>query len=162
MEKEICVKMVLNAWHSALSQVDKIFTELTNDQLQKEIVPGGNRGIYLLGHFAAVHDQMLPLLVLGQSLFPHLHIPFIRTADKDITDWPSTDDLRNAWADVNAALANGIPTITTNEWFQRHTSVSEQDFSKEPHRNKLNVMISRTNHLQYHLGQLVLLKKQIQ
>lgn len=162
MENEIFVKMVLNAWHTALSQVDKVFNELTNDQLQKEIVPRGNRGIYLLGHFAAVHDQMLPLLGLGQPLVPELHIRFIRTADKDITDWPSTDELRNAWVDVNNALAKGIPVITPSEWFQRHTSVSEQDFSKEPHRNKLNVMISRTNHLQYHLGQLVLLKKQMQ
>jgi len=36
-------------------------------------------------------------------------------------------------------------------------AVSDEDFSKEPHRNKLNVIINRTNHMSYHLGQLILL-----
>jgi hypothetical protein len=36
--------------------------------------------------------------------------------------------------------------------------ISEQDFAKEPMRNKLNVLINRTNHLAYHYGQLRLIK----
>jgi hypothetical protein len=32
--------------------------------------------------------------------------------------------------------------------------------AKEPHRNKLNLLMNRTNHLSYHLGQLVLLQQQ--
>jgi len=35
---------------------------------------------------------------------------------------------------------------------------SAEDFAKEPHRNKLNIIISRTSHLQYHTGQIALLK----
>ena len=34
--------------------------------------------------------------------------------------------------------------------------VSDEDFAREPHRNKLNVLISQTNHLSYHPGQLSL------
>jgi hypothetical protein len=45
------------------------------------------------------------------------------------------------------------------DWLGRHTAVSEEDFQKEKHRNKLNVLISRTNHAGYHLGQLVYLKE---
>jgi len=45
------------------------------------------------------------------------------------------------------------------EWFTRHTSVSEEDFIKEPHRNKLNVLITRATHQSYHLGQLIYLKR---
>ena len=34
----------------------------------------------------------------------------------------------------------------------------EEDFIKEPHRNKLNIILTRTTHLSYHTGQLALLK----
>ena len=44
------------------------------------------------------------------------------------------------------------------EWFTRHANFSEADFPKVPHRNRLNVVISRTNHLAYHRGQLVLIQ----
>jgi hypothetical protein len=37
--------------------------------------------------------------------------------------------------------------------------MTEEDFEKEPGRNKLSVLINRTNHMAYHLGQLVLLKQ---
>jgi hypothetical protein len=39
----------------------------------------------------------------------------------------------------------------------RHTAVSEADFALNPSRNKLSILISRTNHQSYHLGQLNLL-----
>ena len=45
------------------------------------------------------------------------------------------------------------------DWFQKHSSVSAEDFAKEPHRNKLNIMITRATHLAYHTGQMALLKK---
>ena len=35
---------------------------LSDEQLQKEIAPGKNRGIYILGHLIAVHDDMLAIL----------------------------------------------------------------------------------------------------
>jgi hypothetical protein len=36
------------------------------------------------------------------------------------------------------------------DWFSRHMLVSPEDFAKEPHRNKLNVIINRTNHMANH------------
>jgi hypothetical protein len=44
-----------------------------------------------------------------------------------------------------------------DQWFEKHAALSEEDFSREPYRNKLNIIITRTSHLQYHTGQLVLL-----
>lgn len=158
MEREIFIKMTLNAWNSALSQTDKVLAELSDVQLNKEIAPGRNRGIYLLGHLAAVHDGMSALLGFGDPLFPHLRDPFIRTPDKEIVDWPSTQELREAWEKVSAHLAKHMAAVQEDEWFNKHTVVSDEDFRKEPHRNKLNVVINRTNHLNYHLGQLILLK----
>jgi hypothetical protein len=35
-------------------------------------------------------------------------------------------------------------------------SVSEEDFAKDTSRNRFSILLSRTNHLSYHLGQAVL------
>jgi hypothetical protein len=47
--------------------------------------------------------------------------------------------------------------MSTADWLDRHMSISAEDFKREPMRNKLNVLINRTNHESYHLGQLMLL-----
>jgi ribose 1,5-bisphosphokinase PhnN len=45
------------------------------------------------------------------------------------------------------------------DWVQRHSAVSEEDFAKDASRNRFAVLLSRTNHLSYHLGQAVLALK---
>ncbi len=150
--------MVLDAWHSKVKDADNLFDKLTDEQLQKEVAPNRNRGIYLLGHLTAVNDRMLTLLNLGEQLYPQLADAFITNADK-AKDLPvSASKLRQQWATINSTLANHFSNISEDEWFQKHTSVSEEDFLREPHRNKLNIMMSRTNHLAYHTGQLALLE----
>jgi hypothetical protein len=37
--------------------------------------------------------------------------------------------------------------------------MSEEDYAKDPIRNRLAVLLSRTNHLSYHLGQITLALK---
>ena len=71
---------------------------------------------------------------------------------------PSVAELKEKLRVVNARLKDHIQSTTTAQWFERHMSVSPEDFAKEPHRNKLNIIISRTNHMAYHIGQLMLLK----
>ena len=66
-------------------------------------------------------------------------------------------ELKDNWTTVNTALTAHFAQLQPEEWLERHTRVSEADFVLEPHRNKLNVLISRTNHISYHAGQLVLL-----
>jgi hypothetical protein len=151
------VKMVLDRWYSLVKNFDTILSSKTDEQLQNEIAPAKNRGIYLLGHLTAVHDDMLPLLDFGHKLFPGLNAPFITSPDKEAVDIPSAKELRASWNKVNAVLAQKFDSLEPDEWFQRHTSVSPEDFVKEPHRNKLNIIITRTSHLSYHSGQFVLL-----
>jgi hypothetical protein len=124
-----------------------------------EIVPNRNRGIYLLGHLAAVHDMMIPLLNLGEAQFPELKSSFIRTPDDAANDKFTVKELREYYGAVNAQLAQHMSKLSADEWLEKHTAISEEEFAKEPHRNRLNVLISRTNHVSYHIGQLVLLKK---
>jgi hypothetical protein len=157
-QQQLMIKMTLDAWNVYISRTDKLFNELTDEQLANEVAPGRNTGIYLLGHLAAVHDAMLPLFGLGEKLYPELEDIFIKNPDKSGLQKPITKELRKYWLEVNTKLSDRFNQFTADEWFQKHTAVSAEDFAKEPHRNKLNVLINRTNHLSNHLGQLVFLK----
>ncbi|HYK44364.1 MAG TPA: hypothetical protein VEV83_04300, partial [Parafilimonas sp.] len=72
---------------------------------------------------------------------------------------PSIDELKKYWSQINSRLTEHFKTMEPADWFSRHMLVSEEDFSKEPHRNKLNVLINRTAHQSYHLGQMAYLRK---
>lgn len=157
-QTEISLKMVFDRWNASLKSCDNLLNTLTDDALQKQIAPNKNRGIYLLGHLIAVHDDMLILLDMGEKVYPELYEPFIKLADNLDTKMPSILELRTYWTNQCKILKQKFDALTTNQWFDKHTAVSQEEFEKEPHRNKLNIIITRTSHLQYHLGQLVLLK----
>lgn len=151
------VKMATDAWTRELDATTALLDMLSDEQLLQEVSPSRNRGIYLLGHLTAEHDMMLPLLRFQGSMFPELKPVFVDASDKSVAVLPSAAQLRTQWKAVRDALMQHITRLPAEEWFTRHANISEEDFPKEPHRNRLNVLISRTNHLAYHRGQLVLL-----
>ncbi len=152
------VKMVLDSWNTLLKQFDTALNSITDEQLLKEIAPNKNRGVYLVGHLIAIHDDMLRLLDLGDKIYPELHEMFIKSPDKSMAPIPSAQELRAYWKNSNEILAQRFDSLQPEEWFQKHTAVSNEDFVKQPHRNKLNIILTRTCHLSYHLGQFILLK----
>jgi len=156
-QKQVLIKMVLDGWQSKTDQLDKLLSELSDGQLQQEVAPGRNRGFYLVGHLTSLADSIFPLLGY-EKIAPHLFKPYVLTPDKENGDLPGTDSLRQEWVRVNSALAEKMAAIGPDEWFQKHTAVTAEDFAKEPHRNKLNVVLSRISHVDYHLGQMQFLK----
>lgn len=156
---QVFIKIVLDAWHTAISRTDDIFNKLSDEEMAQEVSAGRNTGTYLLGHLAAVHDRMLPLLGLGERSYPELDEPFLTSPDKSGKAIPAVAELRACWKKSNDAVAAGFAKLTPAEWMGKHTTVSEEDFAKEPHRNKLNVVVNRTNHLSSHYGQLLFLLK---
>ena len=156
---ETLVAGAVNAWKQNIERADKLFFALTPEQLQKEIAPGKNRLIYLWGHLTAVHDRMLPLLGMGPRLHEELDEPFLTKADKAVANLPSADVIKKNWNEVNGKLRDGFAKPSSAEWLQRHASVSEEDFAKDPLRNRFAILVSRTNHLSYHLGQAALAAK---
>jgi hypothetical protein len=157
-QNEFVAKLALDAWNGQVSRADKFFNTHTDAQLEKEVSPNRNTGVYLLGHLTAVHDSLFPLLGLGEKLYPELETPFIKNPDKSGIEKPPLKDLRKSWKEVNAILNQKFSGFSIDQWLQKHNAVSEEDFQKEPHRNKLNVLFSRTNHIAYHLGQLAFLE----
>jgi len=157
--QELLIKTMLDGWNTQLARTNTLLDKLTDGQLQEDIAPGRNSGVYLLGHLAAVHDRMLPLLGFGEQMYPQYDEVFLTSPDKSGKQMPAAQELRQSWKNVNEKLSTHYNALAPDDWFQKHSSVSEEDFAKEPHRNKLSVLMSRTNHLAYHFGQLALLKK---
>ncbi len=156
---EISVKIILDSWKTQNEKIDKFLAEISDDELKNEIASGKNSGVYLVGHLAAVSDNLFQILGLGEQLYPELETIFLRNPDGDEARNYSIDDLKKYWNEINTKLSEKFAELSSDKWFSKHTSVSGEDFAKEPHRNRLNVLLSRTIHQANHLGQLSLLKK---
>ena len=157
IQPELFIKMVITEWDKQNNNFIKFLSSVADEQLSKEIAPGKNTGLYLVGHLVAISDAMLPLLGFGDKLFPNLTNIFIENPDKSGLDGPSLGELKENLNAVNAELSKHFQSLSPQGWFARHMAVSDEDFLKQPYRNRLNVVINRTNHMSYHLGQLILL-----
>lgn len=158
--EELLVATAINFWNSGLSRADKLFLNLSPKELDQAVAPGKNRLIYLWGHLAAVHDSMISLMGLGQRLHPELDEVFITAPDRTAVKEISLDEVKKAWTEINAKLASEFAKMKPADWLHKHTAVSDADFAKDPLRNRLAILLSRTGHLGYHLGQAVLAPKQ--
>ena len=156
-EKEVMIKMVVSYWQVVNNRVSDLFNKLSDEELSAETAPGRNTGVYLLGHLTAVHDAMFPILGFGEQQHADLYELFVKNPDKSGLERPSIASLREHWNKVTAELQHHIDATKPDDWFAKHNSVSVEDFAKEPQRNKLNIIINRTNHLSTHLGQLIYL-----
>ena len=154
--QQLSVKVAINSWRLVVERADKIFSNLTEDQLFREVAPGRNRLIYLWGHLTAIHDAMFPILGLGERLHAELDAIFISPPDKTAAQLPSARQLKKYWDEVNGKLLSQFENLSADEWLLRHHAMSEEDYAKDPTRNRLAVLLSRTNHVSYHLGQMTL------
>ena len=155
---QLLVNMTLTSWAAQNKYLNNLLSTFSDEQFSREVAPGKNTGTYLIGHLIAVSDAMLPLLGFGNKHFPELENIFIKNPDKSGLEKPGIPEFKEHLKAVNAALDKHFNSLNVEEWFEPHTAVSTDDFAKEPHRNKLNVVISRTNHMANHIGQLLLLK----
>jgi len=156
---ELPVKVAINSWRLVVERADKIFSRLTEDQLLSEVAPGKNRVIYLWGHLIAIHDAMFSILGLGPRLHPDFDAIFVDNSDRAVTEIPSAGQLKQYWDEVNGRLLSQFENLSADEWLLRHRAMSEEDYAKDPTRNRLAVLLSRTNHLSHHLGQVTLALK---
>jgi len=159
MSEQALVTAALNSWKGNIERADRLFSPLNEEQLQKEVAPGKNRLIYLWGHLTAVHDRMLPLLGLGERLHPELDPLFITSPDRTFAKLPAAEEIKKAWNDVNGKLSAGFASLSPAQWLQKHSSVSEEDFAKDPSRNRFAILLSRTAHIAFHVGQTALIPK---
>ncbi|HEX3121523.1 MAG TPA: DinB family protein [Candidatus Acidoferrum sp.] len=158
--ENVMVRNAVSSWRQVVGQVDKTIGAFGDEELQREVAPGRNRVYYLLGHLTAVHDRLFATLRLGERLHSELDEAFIVKADKtDLDDELPAAELRKAWREVNDKLTAAMEKLSAEQWLERHDSVSAEDFAKEPWRNRLAVLLSRTTHAAMHEGQMRLAGK---
>jgi hypothetical protein len=98
------------------------------------------------------------MLGLGDRLHPELDEIYLTNPDRALPDPVSPVDLKHLWSEVNAKLTAAFEKLTPQQWLEKHTAVSKEDFAKDPTRNRLAVLISRTTHAAFHTGQAALIK----
>ena len=157
--EELLVANAMAFWNLALARVDKLFLNLTPKELEHPVAPGKNRLIYIWGHLAAVNDSMISLMGLGQRLHPELDEVFITAPDRTALKEIPVEEVKKDWAEINAKLNSEFAKMTAADWLHKHKAVSDADFAKEPLRNRLAILLTRTAHMAYHMGQAALLEK---
>jgi len=155
---ELFMSTVVNSWKQIINRLNERFAPLDGEGLQKQIAPNKNRLFYLLGHLTVVHDRMLPLLGIRERLHPELDEAYLTNPDRAIADPLSASDLKEAWGEVNAEITSAVEGFSIDDWLKKHAAVSDEDFSKDPTRNRLAVFLNRTNHASFHTGQIALAK----
>ena len=97
-----------------------------------------------------------PLLGLGAKRHPDLYAMFLKNPDRTVVDIYSGRELAVAADEINRGLLTAFNQWTTDDWLQKHTAVSAEDFAREPHRNRFAVVVARNAHMAYHFGQAIL------
>jgi hypothetical protein len=157
-QQKLFVQIGLHSWNTQISRAEKVFNSYSDNEFYKQIAPGKNRIIYLYGHLAIYHDLLKETLGLGTSKYAYLAPIFLQNPDNVEAEMPSIEELKAIWNEVHDELKVLFANLAPGEWFKRHNAITDADFEKDPSRNRLSVVLTRANHVAYHLGQVVLVK----
>src|ERR1700726_4118241 len=155
---EVLIQTAISSWEQAIKRVGTLCLSCSPEQLLVEVAPGKNRISYLWGHLTAVNDAMFSVLRLGERLHPELEA-VVKAQPDTAGPLPNSTRIAKCWEDVHAELHSRLKTLSSREWLERHGNVSPEEFERNPTRNRLAVLLSRTNHASYHFGQMILAKK---
>ncbi len=143
-------------WDTHNRYMQKVLDTITDENFHKPIVPGGNSPSWLLGHLTDTDDALLEIFGIRSRMFPELAKIYHHERGSNQGGHLSRQELTSNWKSILAVLDATFKSMSESDWLARHTIVSEEDFKKQPHRNKLNVMLSRVTHKASHLGQIAL------
>ena len=146
-------------WNTYNKIMQKAFDTITDENFNKPIVANGNSPSWLLGHLVDTDDKLIELFGIGNRLHPELKAIYHHERGTNQSGHLTKSELLNKWKSISAELDKAFKSWSESDWMGRHTAVSEEDFKKEPHRNKLNVMLSRVEHKASHLGQVAMQAK---
>ena len=156
-QEELMVQTALAGWKQWTDRLEKGLAARQDESLEQTVAPGKNRIRYIVGHLAAVNDRILPSLGM-ERLHPELDAAFLDNPDGKLPDTIPAAELKRMLLEVDAAVTARLEALQPGEWLERHAMVSAEDFAKEPLRNRLALVLSRTSHVAMHVGQLVLVK----
>jgi len=152
---ERIIRQIKNGWIAQNKLISDFMNKYADEAYETQVAPERNRALYILGHVVSASDGLFPMFGAGERKYPELEKLFTNNPDRTfVGEYPSITSLRIMWNDINEKLSSLFESMTTEDWMSKHTKVSEEDFKTDPLRNKLNVLIGRITHMNYHLGQL--------
>lgn len=154
---QIIIDQLLGQFDSAIAKAITLFDTIAVSDIDTPVAPGRNPVHYIIGHLIMASDQMLEALELGERFYPELDGLFAKPYNVGV-GYPQYVELRKKWIDLNNWLCEQLHAMSVTDWLSRHHYVNPEDFTKEPNRNKLAILITRYAHLQTHIGQLRLIQ----
>jgi len=139
--------------------MQKMLDTLSDEKFNAPILVHGNSPSWIFGHLADTDDRLLELFGIRGRLYPELGKIYHNERGTNQTGHLSKAELTEKWNAVSAELGKAFTSWSESDWMSRHSAVSEEDFKKEPHRNRLNVMLGRVGHKASHLGQVAMQPK---
>jgi uncharacterized damage-inducible protein DinB len=153
------LEIALLQWDANTKRTLKTLESFNEENFHRQIVANGNSPSWLFGHLADTDDMLLELFGIRARLYPELKTIYHHERGSNLSNHLTRQELISKWKAIIAELDNAFKGINENDWLGRHMAVTEDEFQKEPQRNKLNVLLSRVTHKAYHLGQIALLAK---
>jgi len=149
----LSIKSAIFQWEQQVQRGTNLINRFSDATLSEQLLPGKNTGNYIIGHLIAMHDGIPEFLGVGKRMYPELIAAYLLQPEGP-SPFRSMEELRSLWTEVHERVALLILTLPEDEWLKRHEMMSDADFQENPLRNKLSVLLNRTNHFAYHLGQL--------
>jgi uncharacterized damage-inducible protein DinB len=144
-------------WKTAIGWITRNLESLTDEELQKDIIPGRSNGHWLLGHLILVEDQFSVALGREARLFSELGQFFgIGTKPQSSEKFPAPAALRKRWQEVVAKSDRALQSIQDSEWGDDHGLGKNTPIGKM-FQTKGDCLSTFVLHQQYHNGQLGLL-----
>jgi hypothetical protein len=160
MQENLIIDQCIKAWEQRITQATKLIDALSEWAMDTEIAPGRNKVAYVIGHLLVVHDKLIEGMELGDRRHADLDKLFFDAQQPD-AQYPDAAWIKENWNQQSQFLNEKFNKMTVADWLSKHAYVSSEDFALQPERNKLNLLLSRTNHLSSHNGQLALVKKAV-
>lgn len=151
------VTVYFDFWKSMVSWVNLYLKRLNEDDLKTEIIPGGNHGVWILGHLIASEDDLSEYLGKGPLLFPAYQDLFKQKSDlQAVEKYPEIHVLKTHWDAVCEKNENIYLELTDKELLEPHEKIEgkiEDDYFK----TKAGCLKNWTLHQMHHAGQLAVL-----
>jgi hypothetical protein len=90
-------------------------------------------------------------LAAGRAATPGIGRRLHRAPNRSVPA-SNLSEAANCWEDVHTELLSRFKTLSPKEWLESRGSLSPEEFERNPTRNRLAVLLGRTNHASYHFG----------
>jgi len=138
--------------------ISETLKSLTDEDLCKEIDPGKNHGVWILGHLFQSEDELSGYFGKGGYIFPEYESLFGQKNKTALpSSYPDVSFLRKQWETVKAKNDKILSELSDEEWNEPHALI-EGNLENDYFKTKGGCIMNWILHQTYHIGQLVLLR----